>query len=55
MSVLEIQEFLFVETILGEGIKGMLKLNINEIMRYLGKILPPQPQWLSGILQRLRK
>lgn len=55
MSVLENLELMFVETIFREGIKGMLKLNINEIMRYLGKILPSQPQWLSGILQRLRK
>lgn len=55
MSVLEILELMFVETIFREGIKGMLKLNIKEIMRYLGKILPPQPQWLSGILQRLKK
>lgn len=41
MSVLEILEMVFVETILGEGFKGMLKLNINEIRRYLGIILPP--------------
>lgn len=31
----------FVDAILEEGFKGTLKLNINEIGRYLGKILPP--------------
>lgn len=41
MSVLEVLEMVFVDTILGEEIKGMLKLNINEIRRYLEKILPP--------------
>lgn len=43
MSILEILEMVRVETILGAGIKGMLKLNINEVRRHLGKILPPPP------------
>lgn len=41
MSVLEILDMVFVETVLEVGIKGLLKLNINEIRRYLGKVLPP--------------
>lgn len=52
MSVLEM---VLVDTILEEGFKGTLKLNINEIGRYLGKVLPPPTSVIVRYSSEIKK